>query len=57
MVRHIRGGGLCTGLLTRRVYAAGDCRGCGGDGGWYEETDRGKSWVTCGNCKGSGSQR
>lgn len=41
------GGGLT-------IVAAGNCRSCGGDGGWYEEEDRGKRWVTCSLCNGSG---
>jgi hypothetical protein len=36
------------------IVAAGNCRSCGGDGGWYEEEDRGKRWVTCSLCNGSG---
>jgi hypothetical protein len=27
------------------IIAGGDCRSCGGDGGWYEDTDRGRKWV------------
>ncbi len=57
MVRHITGARLNTGILTRYpATIAGNCRSCGGDGGWYEETDRGKQWVTCGLCGGSGSR-
>jgi hypothetical protein len=57
-VRHTTGRlTLSTGLLSPQIFNAGNCRSCGGDGGWSEEGEKGeRRWITCRLCGGSGSR-